>query len=232
MLPLPPHWATSRPPGLSAACEPLEQALVVADPVEDGVREDGVDRLVELELGEALAQRTRRAARRGPRGRARPSRAPSRPPRRARAAAARAAARSRGPTPQPASSTVSSPSQRQPVEHRPRPSPPAASRRGRSWPRPSRARSCQRRGDRPAALALGLVARRSRRTAGASRRCRRGPRAGGARSPGRSRTAPGGPRTTPPAPRGRCGRGPAAISAFTSSSASTTGSSPILVQFE
>jgi ATP-binding cassette subfamily B protein len=50
MLPRPPHWATSCPPGRSAARKRPNSRWVVADPVKRGGREDRVDGLVDLQL--------------------------------------------------------------------------------------------------------------------------------------------------------------------------------------
>ena len=107
-LPSPPHWATRRPPGRSAARRRAEEPVVVGDPVEGRGREDEVDRLVELQLGEvgdAGSRRGRRAAR-----------APSRPSPRSRRPRSRCPCGSRSsssavtrPEPQPASSAASSP---------------------------------------------------------------------------------------------------------------------------
>ena len=68
--PRPPHWASITPPGRSAANRRCEQPLVVEDPVEGRVREDRVDRLVELEL-EQVRDPTARPGRRTRRGAAR-----------------------------------------------------------------------------------------------------------------------------------------------------------------
>ena len=126
--------------GPQRGVQALEEALVVGHPVEDGVGEDGVDRLVELELGE-VGLRTRRP--RSPSAsRARStidgeaSTATTWPPRQPLAAAS-AVTR---PVPQPASSTVSSPRSSQAVEHLGRPTRAAGPRRGRRWRRPSRGR--------------------------------------------------------------------------------------------
>ena len=175
-LPAPPHCALSRPPGRSAAASAREQRVVVGDPVEDRVGEDGVDRL-------AVVERERRAGRPGARrrvGRAAP-RARGRP---SPASASTATTRPRGrrssssrvtrPEPQPASSTVSSP---------------RSSRRSRT----SRAHATcglgdpvvgvrvpgargaqQRRRDRPAALAVALVGGDRVLLLRASGRCRPG----------------------------------------------------------
>ena len=65
-LPSPPNCTSICPPGRSAANRRREEALVVEDPVEGGVGEDRVDRLVELELGE-VGDDQLDAARRSPR---------------------------------------------------------------------------------------------------------------------------------------------------------------------
>ena len=44
MLPTPPHWATSQPPGRRTAREVREERVVIGDPVERGGRQDRVDR--------------------------------------------------------------------------------------------------------------------------------------------------------------------------------------------
>ena len=85
----------SRPPG-RARRTGARRALVVGDPVEDRVREGGVDGLVERELGEVWLEDGRALAGEGLAGVLDHRRAPSRPPRRAHRAAGRAAARSRG----------------------------------------------------------------------------------------------------------------------------------------
>ena len=57
-LPSPPHWATRRPPGRSAACRRAKSRSWSSDPVEDGAGEDRVDR-----LGAARARSGRRPGR-------------------------------------------------------------------------------------------------------------------------------------------------------------------------
>ncbi len=83
MLPTPPHWATSQPPGRRTAARLREQRVVVRDPVERRGRQDRVHRLVERER---LARGPRRGTRPGRRsGRAARARArPSPPSRRGR----------------------------------------------------------------------------------------------------------------------------------------------------
>ena len=113
MLPTPPHWATSRPPGRSHRGEVREQGVVVGDPVEGRGRQDRVDRPFD-----------RQRARRGRRRRTRPGRRTRQPLARgldhrrrtverddpaARAAASASSSVTR-PLPQPASRTRSSPS--------------------------------------------------------------------------------------------------------------------------
>ncbi len=50
MLPSPPHCATSRPPGRSAASQAAKEKIVVGDPVERRGRDDRVELLVEIQL--------------------------------------------------------------------------------------------------------------------------------------------------------------------------------------
>ena len=52
MLPCAAALGDQPPARAQRRVEAREEALVVGDPVEDGGREDGVDRLVELQLGE------------------------------------------------------------------------------------------------------------------------------------------------------------------------------------
>ena len=105
------------PAGLQRGVQAANRRVVVGDPVEDRVREHGVDRLVELERGEIAT---------GTPSRGRGQRLARLRHHRGRAvdgdhAAARQAvqqhARSRAPLPQPASSTVSSPRSVEPLEH-------------------------------------------------------------------------------------------------------------------
>ena len=49
MLPVPPHWATSRPPGRMHGGEVPEERVVIGDPVEGGGREDRVHRSLDRE---------------------------------------------------------------------------------------------------------------------------------------------------------------------------------------
>ena len=53
--------------GLSAAAHAAEERVVIEDPVEDGAREDDVDRLVQLELGQVGDEAPRRCGRRASR---------------------------------------------------------------------------------------------------------------------------------------------------------------------
>ena len=72
MLPAPPHCASIRPPGRSARCSP-EEPLVVVDPVEDGVGEDGVDLRVEVDLEQVGVEQRRPLRVEAPRAPPRPS---------------------------------------------------------------------------------------------------------------------------------------------------------------
>ena len=97
------------PAGPQRRVQAGEQRVVVGHPVEHGVGEGGVHRLVELELGQvglehggAVVQVLRAPAR--------PSRARRRPPSRGRAGRRSSSSLVTRPLPQPASSTVSSPS--------------------------------------------------------------------------------------------------------------------------
>ena len=120
MLPAPPHCATSRPPGRRTRGEVREQRVVVGDPVERRRRQDRVDRRGSIGSGRPRSATDVRhpipepapAARALPR----PSTARRRARPRARRAGARASCSVTRPEPQPASSTVSSPRERQPVE--------------------------------------------------------------------------------------------------------------------
>ena len=47
MLPAPPHWATSQPPGRGDGGEVTEERIVVGDPVEGRRREDGIDQPID-----------------------------------------------------------------------------------------------------------------------------------------------------------------------------------------
>ena len=121
MLPAPPHWATSRPPGPEDRGEVAEQRVVVGDPVERRGREDRVDRRPaegqrRAEVGDDVRRPGRRTGARRARGPRRPSPASRRAAMtRPRGRRSRSSSVTR-PVPQPASRTVSSPAQRQPVE--------------------------------------------------------------------------------------------------------------------
>ena len=105
-LPSPPHWASNAPPGAQRREQPVEEPLVIEDPVEGRVGEHGFDRPLELqveEVGDAGARPGRRT-RRGSRARARSSTARRR--RRSRCPLGSRSSRCRvtRPEPQPASS--------------------------------------------------------------------------------------------------------------------------------
>ena len=55
MLPSPPHWISSYPPGSQRSGEPRPEAIVVGDPMQRGRREDRVHRLLEFEVQSVLA---------------------------------------------------------------------------------------------------------------------------------------------------------------------------------
>ena len=100
--------------------QPLEEQVVIENPVEDRAREDRVDRLRQRELGQIgdhrLVPRAEHLAHAlDHRGRSVDGDDPARAP------AARSAGAVTRPLPQPASSTVSSPASGEAVEDRPRP---------------------------------------------------------------------------------------------------------------
>ena len=174
------------PAGAQRRVESLKQPVVVEHPVEGGVGEDRVDRLVQLELGEVGEQRLvpRAATRRAP---CRSSTA-SRPP---RSPSPAEAARPKAASPGHCRSRRRALSRR--LQARVAPAPrgpiPPADRRGcRSWPRPNPrchpgwALPRSQRGGHRAAIGApgGLESGDRRLVAKRQRRCRRARGAGGA----------------------------------------------------
>ena len=229
-LPLPPHWATSRPPGASAACRrakraswsPIQWKTAFEKPASTGSSSVSSVRSAR----NTVVARDRARARACATIDAAESTATTVPARQALEQHPRHAAR--------AAAGVEHglvAAQRQPLEHR---AGPLHLRRrdavvGRRVPV---ARHPQARGDRAGALALGLVAVDRvavlERHADVVQALEEAPLDLGVDLERGRAPRPSGP----PAPRGRSTARPAAISARTSSSGSTTGSRPIFVQFE
>ena len=231
-LPAPPHWATSCPRA-AAPRAGGRTALVVGDPVEDGVREHGVDRLVELERGQVGLEDGGAVAER--RARLRDHRRARRPRRsRGRAGSRSSSSRVTRPLPQPASSTVSSPAARAgraPVSaHRHLRTRDAVV--GRARPSRGLARRSQRGRDRPAPLALAPRSASIASSAPSVTPMSSRPLSSRRRISGSISNAERLPAVARPPGLEVHAASPASITRLTSSSASATGSRPILVQLE